>query len=144
MPLEIRDYKDGIQFSAIIQPRASSNKICGLQDKYLKIRLTSPPVDGAANKMCIKFLAKILSVSSSQIMIVSGQQGRKKIIRIEGIGTSEFFNKIPSITQSWLLKKKQDCRKLFYYFLNLFLPIVLADLLLGRLKWLKLLSTWTA
>ena len=97
MPLEIRDYKDGIQFSAIIQPRASSNKICGLQDKYLKIRLTSPPVDGAANKMCIKFLAKILTVSSSQIMIVSGQQGRKKIIRIEGMGISEFFKKIPSI-----------------------------------------------
>ena len=99
MPLEIRDYKDGIQFSAIIQPRASNNKICGLQDKYLKIRLTSPPVDGAANKMCINFLAKILSVSSSQIMIVSGQQGRKKIIRIEGMGTSEFFKKIYSIAQ---------------------------------------------
>ena len=76
MPLEIRDYKDGIQFSAIIQPRASSNKIC------------------------IKFLAKILSLSSSQIMIVNGQQGRKKITRIEGIGTSEFLKKIPSIAQS--------------------------------------------
>ena len=100
MTLRIKEYKDGIQFSVIIQPRASTNKICGLQDKYLKIRLTSPPVDGAANKMCIKFLAKILSVSSSQIMIVSGQQGRKKIIRIEGMGASEFFNKIPSITQS--------------------------------------------
>ena len=100
MPLEIRDYKDGIQFSAIIQPRASRNKICGLRDKYLKIRLTSPPVDGAANKMCIKFLAKILSVSSSQITIVSGQQGRKKIIRIEGMDTSGFLKKIFSITQS--------------------------------------------
>ena len=100
MPLEIRDYKEGIQFSAIIQPRASSNKICGLQDKYLKIRLTSPPFDGAANKMCNNFLAKILSVCSSQIMIVSGQQGRTKIIRIEVLRASEFFNKIPSITKS--------------------------------------------
>ena len=100
MPLEIRDYKDGIQFSAIIQPRASNNKICGLQDKYLKIRLTSPPVDDAANKMCIKFLANILTISSSQIMIVRGQQGRKKIIRIEGMGISEFLKKIPSIAQS--------------------------------------------
>ena len=100
MSLEIRDYKNGIQFSAIIQPRASSNKICGLQDKHLKIRLTSPPVDGAANKMCIKLLAKILGVSSSQIMIVSGQQGRKKIIRIENMDTSEFLKKMPSIAQS--------------------------------------------
>jgi len=100
MPLEIRDYKNGTQFSAIIQPRASRNKICGPQEKYLKIRLTSPPVDGAANKMCIKFLAKILSVSSSQITIVSGQQGRKKTIRIEGMDASEFFKKIPSSAQS--------------------------------------------
>jgi uncharacterized protein YggU (UPF0235/DUF167 family) len=45
-------------------------------------------------------LAKVLRVSSAQIMIVSGQQGRKKIIRIEGMGTSEFFKKIPSIAQS--------------------------------------------
>ena len=99
MPLEIRDYKDGIQFSAMIQPRASNNKICGLQGKHLKIRLTSAPVDGAANKMCINFLAKVLSVSSSQVMIVSGQQGRKKIIRIEDMGAKEFLKKIPSVAQ---------------------------------------------
>ena len=97
MPLEIRDYKDGIQFSGLIHPRSTNNKICGLQDEYLKIHITSPPVDGNANKMCVKFLAKILSVSQSQIAIVSGQNGRKKIIRIDGMNTSEFLKKIPSI-----------------------------------------------
>ena len=47
--------------------------------------------------MCVKFLAKTLSVSSSQIAIVSGQHGRKKIIRIDGMSTSEFLKKIPTI-----------------------------------------------
>jgi uncharacterized protein len=97
MTLRIKDYKDGIQFSAVINPRSTNNKICGLQDEYLKIRITSPPVGGNANKMCVKFLAKILSVSPSQIVIVSGQQGRKKIIRIDGMSTSEFLKKIPLI-----------------------------------------------
>jgi uncharacterized protein (TIGR00251 family) len=97
MTLRIKDYKDGIQFSGLIHPRSANNKICGLQDEYLKIHITSPPVDGNANKMCIKFLAKILSVSPSQIAIVSGQNGRKKIIRIYGMNTSEFLKKIPSI-----------------------------------------------
>jgi uncharacterized protein (TIGR00251 family) len=78
MTLRIKDYKDGIQFSGLIHPRSANNKICGLQDEYLKIRITSPPVDGKANKMCVKFLAKILSVSPSPIAIVSGQNGRKK------------------------------------------------------------------
>jgi hypothetical protein len=97
MTLRIKDYKDGIQFSGLIHPRSANNKICGLQDEYLKIHITSPPVDGNANKMCVKFLAKILSVSQSQIAIVSGQNGRKKIIRIDGMNTSEFLKKIPSI-----------------------------------------------
>ena len=97
MTLRIKDYKDGIQFSGLIHPRSANNKIYGLQDEYLKIHITSPPVDGNANKMCVKFLAKILSVSQSQIAIVSGQNGRKKIIRIDGMNTSEFLKKIPSI-----------------------------------------------
>ena len=97
MTLRIKEYKDGIQFSGLIHPRSENNKICGLQDEYLKIHITSPPVDGNANKMCVKFLAKILSVSQSQIAIVSGQNGRKKIIRIDGMNTSEFLKKIPSI-----------------------------------------------
>jgi uncharacterized protein len=97
MTLRIKEYEDGIQFSGLIHPRSANNKICGLQDEYLKIHITSPPVDGNANKMCVKFLAKILSVSPSQIAIVSGQHGRKKIIRIDGMNTSEFLKKIPSI-----------------------------------------------
>ena len=95
MALNIKTYRDGIQFSAIIQPRSSKNKICGLRGESLKIRLTSPPVDGAANKMCVKLLAKQLSIAPSQIIIVSGQKGRNKIIRIEGMDTPEFFKKVP-------------------------------------------------
>jgi uncharacterized protein (TIGR00251 family) len=93
MTLRIKEYKDGIQFSGLIHPRSANNKICGLQDEYLKICIISPPVDGKANKMCVKFLAKILSVSPSQIAIVSGQNGRKKIIRIDSMSTSEFLKK---------------------------------------------------
>ena len=97
MTLRIKDCKDGIHFSVLIHPRSANNKICGLQDEYLKIHITSPSVEGNANKMCVKFLAKTLSVSPSQIAIVNGQHGRKKIIRIDGISTSEFLKIIPSI-----------------------------------------------
>ena len=94
MALDIKTCRDGIQFQAIIQPRSSKNKICGLQGDSLKIRLTSPPVDGAANKMCVKLLAKQLNISSSQIIMVSGQKGRNKIIRIEGMDIPEFLKKV--------------------------------------------------
>ena len=95
MPLSVKYCKDGIQFPAIIQPRSSKNIICGLQGDSLKIRLTAPPVDGAANRMCVKLLAKILSISLSKITITKGQKGRNKIFLIKGITESEFFKKIP-------------------------------------------------
>ena len=94
MTLNIKTYRDGIQFSAIIQPRSSRNKISALQGESLKIRLTSPPVDGAANKMCIKLLAKKLNIASSRIIIVNGQKGRNKLIRIKEMSTSEFVKKV--------------------------------------------------
>ena len=100
MALNIQFFKDGVQFSAIIQPGSSKNKICGIHGKSLKIRLTSPPVDGEANKTCVKLLAKILSVSPSRIVIVGGHTRRNKIIRVEGINTPEFFKKIPQSIES--------------------------------------------
>ena len=100
MALNITPNNNGIQFSAIIQPRSSINKICGLQGESLKIRLTSPPVDGAANKMCVKLLAKKLNISPSKIIIASGQKGRNKVLRIEGIDVSEFLKKIPQSSET--------------------------------------------
>ncbi|PIQ97316.1 MAG: YggU family protein [Nitrospinae bacterium CG11_big_fil_rev_8_21_14_0_20_56_8] len=95
--LKVKILETGIQFSAAIQPRASKNEIAGLKDDALKIRLTSPPVDGEANRACIKFLAKWLKVSPSQITIVTGQTGRRKIIRIDGMSGDEFFGKLAPI-----------------------------------------------
>ncbi len=75
-----------VQISIRIQPRASKNEIMKMDDGRLKIRLTAPPVDGAANEALVKFLADQLNVSRSQVEIVSGHTGREKIIRINGAG----------------------------------------------------------
>ena len=90
----INPYEKGIRFSAVIQPRSSQNTISGIHNNALKIRLTSPPVDGAANKTCIKFLAKCLGVSPSSISIVSGLSNKNKIVEISGIDESTFRNKL--------------------------------------------------
>jgi uncharacterized protein (TIGR00251 family) len=71
--------------SVRIQPRASKNEIIRREDGGFKIRLTAPPVDGAANEALVRFLADILHVAKSQVEIVSGQTSRDKIIRVEGL-----------------------------------------------------------
>ena len=70
-----------------IQPRASKNGIGVMENGKLKIRLTAPPVDGAANEALVKFLADTLSVPKSQVEIVSGHTAREKIVRITGISS---------------------------------------------------------
>lgn len=65
-----------------VQPRASKNQICGIQGDELKIRLTSPPVDGAANKLCREFVAELFRISKSSVEIVSGETSRHKRLRI--------------------------------------------------------------
>lgn len=76
--------EDGLVLNLHIQPRASRNEVCGVQDNALKIRLTSPPVDGAANKLCREFLAELFRVPKSAVEIVSGETSRHKRVRIKG------------------------------------------------------------
>lgn len=81
---------DGIVLRLYIQPRSSKNEITGIHGgTSLKIRLTSPPVEGAANSACIEFLADILGIRKNQITIVSGQKSRIKLIRIRGSSLDE-------------------------------------------------------
>ena len=68
-----------------IQPRASKNEVVVQADGSLKIRLTAPPVDGAANEALVAFLAKTIGVPKSQVEIVSGETSREKRIRINGM-----------------------------------------------------------
>lgn len=80
-----------------VQPRASKNQFCGVQDNALKIRLTSPPVDGAANRLCREFLADLLGVPRSAVAIVSGETSRHKRVRIAG-DPARLADRIRSLT----------------------------------------------
>ena len=75
----------GVLLYVRIQPRASKNEIVMRDDGSIKIRLTAPPVDGAANEALVKFLADTLSVAKSQVMIISGETARDKVVRITGV-----------------------------------------------------------
>jgi hypothetical protein len=85
MSLDIKKVKNGIRFAVVLQPRASRNEISGLHNGALKIRLTSPPVEGAANRSCMKVLAKILGTNVSSVQIVSGLTHRNKVVEVVGM-----------------------------------------------------------
>lgn len=73
----------GIIFKVFVQPRSSKNMIAGIYGNAIKIKLTAPPVNGAANKLCIKYLANILKIPQSKIEIISGHTSRTKHLLIK-------------------------------------------------------------
>ncbi len=69
-------------FTVRVVPRASKSEIIGEHDGALKIKLSAPPVDGAANTELIKLLAKTFDVSKSEVEILSGETSKTKQIKI--------------------------------------------------------------
>jgi len=60
------------------QPKASKDEFAEVLDNRLKIRITTPPIDGKANQHLIKFLARQFKVSKSQIELLTGDTSREK------------------------------------------------------------------
>ncbi len=82
--LKIDEDKTGLKFTVYVQPRSGRNQVVGLHGDALKVKIKAPPVEGAANKMCIAVLAKTLNVPKSAIEIVSGQASRTKCVQVRG------------------------------------------------------------
>ena len=79
----------GVRLRLRIQPRASREEIAGVAGEAIRIRLTAPPVDGAANEALVRFLAALLRVPRSAVELVSGQTGRTKLVAVTGVSVEE-------------------------------------------------------
>jgi uncharacterized protein (TIGR00251 family) len=82
----LQETPEGISFYVHVQPGSSKNEIVGRHGDALKIKLTAPPVAGAANKLCLAYLSKRLGISKSSLEIRSGHTGRTKRILIRHTG----------------------------------------------------------
>jgi hypothetical protein len=69
-----------------VQPRASRNEIIGFEGDVLRIRVTAPPEEGQANRLCCRLLAEILGIAASRVEIVGGHRARNKRVRIQDGG----------------------------------------------------------
>ena len=83
--------KDGaVSFDVRVVPLSSRSEIVGRHDDALKIRLTSPPVDGAANAELIKLLVRYFAVAKSDVEIINGETSKNKRIKIKNLSKSKF------------------------------------------------------
>jgi uncharacterized protein len=80
---------EAVVLSVRVQPRSSRNGVTVREDGSLRVSLTAPPVDNAANEALVRFLADSLGVSRSRIEIIAGQAAREKRVRISGMSGDE-------------------------------------------------------
>lgn len=81
----VKDEGDNCLLTVYVQPRSTRNRIIGLHGEALKISVAAPPVDGKANVAIIAFLAKVLKMAKTSIVMKSGHESRTKRFILMGI-----------------------------------------------------------
>lgn len=87
MDIPFRKTRDGIVIEVKVAPRSSRKEITGTTGNTLKVKLTAPPVGGAANEQLIEVIAEATGTKKSAVRIVSGLSSKRKIVEIKGIST---------------------------------------------------------
>ena len=85
MALDLRATADGVTLRVRVRPRASRDALSGEREGALVVRLTAPPVEGAANEALARFLGKTLGVAPSAVRVLSGATGRNKVVSVAGL-----------------------------------------------------------
>lgn len=85
MTIPYRRTAHGIAIDVKVQPRSSKRGIAGVMGSVLKVKLTAPPVEGAANEQLVEVIAEALGVRKSDVQIVRGGSSRIKVVEVRGI-----------------------------------------------------------
>lgn len=94
MPPYLRVQSDGVWLAVKLQPRASANEIGEPMGNELRIKVTAPPVDSAANEALIQLLAEKLNCARSRVKLVYGQTSRHKAVKLHGFTAEDVLRKL--------------------------------------------------
>ena len=85
IPGFLRVQADGLLLAVKLQPRASANEIGELLGDELRIKVTAPPVDAAANEALLRLLAETLDCPRGRVELVRGHTSRHKVVKLHGL-----------------------------------------------------------
>ena len=94
LPAYLFSQPSGIRLSIKLQPRAATNEIVGASGDELKIRVTAPPVDSAANEALLRLLSDVLQCPRNALRIERGLTSRHKQVSVHGLTVSEVLARL--------------------------------------------------
>ncbi len=90
----LRATPGGTLLAVKLQPRASKNEIGAPLGDELKIKVTAPPVDEAANEALVKLLAGQLDCARSRVELIRGHKSRHKVVKLHGFAPEEALKQL--------------------------------------------------
>ena len=87
----------GVRFAVRLTPRASGDRVDGVIDGVLRVRVGAPAVEGAANTALIRLIADELHVPRSDVRIVAGAASRQKLVVVDRIDATVIEARWPGL-----------------------------------------------
>ena len=91
----IRETAEGLEVPLHVQPRARRSELGGVHNGALKLKVSAPPVDDAANRAVVEFFSEMMGIPRSRIQIIAGLKSRDKVLRIAGASLRSFQAFLP-------------------------------------------------
>jgi len=82
------------RFDVRVIPRAPQEEFGGIRGSALVVRVSAPPVEGAANEALLRMLSDALGVPASDLAIISGHHSRDKTLRVVGLSAAELQQRL--------------------------------------------------
>jgi uncharacterized protein (TIGR00251 family) len=89
-----KNTSEGVSIMVHAQPGAKRTEVVGMHGGSLKIRIQAPPLDGKANDELVRFFAKILNVTRSDVKMIRGDKSREKVFVISDMDDIEARKKL--------------------------------------------------
>ncbi len=94
IPAFLRVQSDGVLLAIKLQPRASRNEIGEPLGAELRVKVTAPPVDAAANEALVRLLADTLDCPRNRVELVRGHTSRHKTVRLLGLSAEAVLSRL--------------------------------------------------
>jgi hypothetical protein len=95
LPTYLRPDGSDFLLAVKVQPRAAADAIVGPLGGELRVRVTAPPVDAAANAALVRFLADQFGCARRQVELVRGHASRHKVLRLRGVPAEAILARLP-------------------------------------------------
>jgi uncharacterized protein (TIGR00251 family) len=92
--LLVKESEGFCTFAVRLTPRSARNRIIGVKDGKLLLKIQAPPVEGEANECVIEFLAELLDISKNDVQLFKGHHSREKVLKVIGLRAGQIIQAV--------------------------------------------------